>query len=88
MEAKDFWCYFWGTRYCYLVVFAEKALNPQYPCGFSPFCALVVFHRGFDWRPGLELPLASLFCDGFANCQTAKGEISPRMVVFEEVVFC
>jgi hypothetical protein len=48
----------------------------------------VVFHRRFDWRPGLELPLASLFCDGFANCQTAKGEISPRMVVFEEVVFC
>lgn len=51
MEAKDFWCYFWGTRYCYLVVFAEKALNPQYPCWFSPFCALVVFHRRFDWRP-------------------------------------
>jgi hypothetical protein len=48
MEAKDFWCYFWGTRYWYLVVFAEKVHHPQYPCGFSLICALVVFHRGFD----------------------------------------
>ena len=37
MEAKDFWCYFWGTRYCCLVVFTEKALHPQYPYGFSLF---------------------------------------------------